>query len=278
MPIDRAFVVHGEPGWDEATPVGEFALFDVRDGKVERTTRTPEDYGLNRCKPEDLAGGDAEHNANALADVFSGKDKGPHRDALLMSTSLVLEVQGTASDAKDGVQMAANAIDSGDAAALLENLRNHFAADERLSATNGESLGGACCTGRCDQFRRARSPRRTAGAKRVRRHRRNKGPFSCRGQACRHGPGSRQAQARTYAEGGAAAISVLTEPSRFDGSMAHLEEVVAAVPDTPVMRKDFLVEPVQVLEARRSGCQRHPAHCDDALGRTSSEGNARYCL
>jgi len=60
-------------------------------------------------------------------------------------------------------------------------------------------------------------------------------------------------QARKYAAGGAAAISVLTEPSRFAGDLAHLEEVVAAVPDTPVMRKDFLVESVQVLEARRAG-------------------------
>lgn len=60
-------------------------------------------------------------------------------------------------------------------------------------------------------------------------------------------------RARAYAAGGAAAISVLTEPSRFDGELAHLEEVVAAVPDTPVMRKDFLVDPVQVLEARKAG-------------------------
>jgi indole-3-glycerol phosphate synthase len=60
-------------------------------------------------------------------------------------------------------------------------------------------------------------------------------------------------RAKTYAAGGAAAISVLTEPSRFDGELAHLESVVAAVPDTPVMRKDFLVDPVQVLEARRAG-------------------------
>ncbi len=60
-------------------------------------------------------------------------------------------------------------------------------------------------------------------------------------------------RARAYADGGAAAISVLTEPSRFDGELAHLEEVVAAVPATPVMRKDFLVEPVQVLEARAAG-------------------------
>ena len=60
-------------------------------------------------------------------------------------------------------------------------------------------------------------------------------------------------RAQAYAEGGAAAISVLTEPSRFDGELAHLEEIVAAVPGTPVMRKDFLVEPVQVLEARAAG-------------------------
>jgi len=64
---------------------------------------------------------------------------------------------------------------------------------------------------------------------------------------------SRAKQAASYAAGGAAAISVLTEPSRFDGDLAHLEEVVAAVPGTPVMRKDFLVEPVQVHEARKAG-------------------------
>jgi len=64
---------------------------------------------------------------------------------------------------------------------------------------------------------------------------------------------SRQSRAQLYAKGGAAAISVLTEPSRFSGSLDHLEEVVAAVPETPVMRKDFLVAPVQILEARRSG-------------------------
>jgi anthranilate phosphoribosyltransferase len=126
MPIERAFVVHGAPGWDEASPVGEFALFDVLPGKVSETTRTPEDYGLQRCKPEDLAGGDAEHNANELLRVFSGEDKGAHRDALLMGASLVLEVQGSASDARQGVDIAAAALDGGDAASFLEGLREHF--------------------------------------------------------------------------------------------------------------------------------------------------------
>jgi indole-3-glycerol phosphate synthase len=68
------------------------------------------------------------------------------------------------------------------------------------------------------------------------------------------GPGhDRGEQARRYAAGGAAAISVLTEPSRFSGALEHLEDVVAAVPGVPVMRKDFLVDPVQVLEARKAG-------------------------
>ena len=66
---------------------------------------------------------------------------------------------------------------------------------------------------------------------------------------------SRAERARAYAGGGAAAISVLTEPSRFDGHLGHLEEVVTAVSadQVPVMRKDFLVDEVQILEAKASG-------------------------
>ncbi len=126
MPIERAFVVHGEPGWDEATPVGDFVLYDVRDGTVTETLRTPENYGLDRCKPEELAGGDAEYNANELRRVFGGDDKGPHRDALLMGASLVLEVLGMAKDAKQGIEIATSGIDDGAAKKLLADLKAHF--------------------------------------------------------------------------------------------------------------------------------------------------------
>jgi indole-3-glycerol phosphate synthase len=58
-----------------------------------------------------------------------------------------------------------------------------------------------------------------------------------------------------YAQGGAAAVSVLTEPSRFDGSLEHLRQASAALApfNVPTMRKDFLVDPYQVLEARAAG-------------------------
>jgi len=126
MPLERAFVVHGEPGWDEATPAGDFWLYDVSPGNVTESKRSPEDYGLKRCDPAALEGGDAEHNARELVRVFTGEDKGAHRDALLLGTSLVLEVQGDARDAKDGVAQAAAAIDDGRAEAFLDALRAHF--------------------------------------------------------------------------------------------------------------------------------------------------------
>jgi indole-3-glycerol phosphate synthase len=63
------------------------------------------------------------------------------------------------------------------------------------------------------------------------------------------------ARVRAYAEGGAAAVSVLTEPSRFDGSLEHLHQAAAALLPlkVPAMRKDFLVDPYQILEARAAG-------------------------
>ncbi len=67
------------------------------------------------------------------------------------------------------------------------------------------------------------------------------------------GEENRISRAAAYCQGGAAAISVLTEPARFDGAIEHLEEVVAAAGDVPVMRKDFLVDVAQVLEAKAAG-------------------------
>jgi len=65
-------------------------------------------------------------------------------------------------------------------------------------------------------------------------------------------PAAAAERARTYERAGATAISVLTEPERFGGDMSHLEAAAEAV-DVPVMRKDFLVDPVQIFEARAAG-------------------------
>jgi anthranilate phosphoribosyltransferase len=122
MPIQRVFVIHGEPGWDEATPVGPFELYDVRPGRVSRELRDPRDLGLPRCTAGDLAGGDAEHNAIGLRAVFEGRDRGAHRDAVVLNAALALEVTGAVPTAAAGVAAAGEAIERGDAARLLVRL------------------------------------------------------------------------------------------------------------------------------------------------------------
>ncbi len=120
MPIERAFVVHGAAGWDEATPIGPFLLLDVRPGAVQREIRDPAQLGLARCAPADLAGGDAAENGRRLAAVFDG-EAGPHRDALLLGAALALEVAGEAAP-RDGLARAAAALDGGAGRRLLAEL------------------------------------------------------------------------------------------------------------------------------------------------------------
>ncbi len=125
MPIQRCFVVHGEPGWDEATPVGPFTVFDVRPGLVRRQKRDPAHYGTPRCLPADLEGGDAATNAQAIEDVLMGRDTGPHRDALVLGAGLALDLTGRARGLRRGVELARRTLASGGGAALLGRLRAH---------------------------------------------------------------------------------------------------------------------------------------------------------
>lgn len=119
MPLERAFVIHGAPGWDEVTPVGPYHLFDVQPGSVDETVEDPLDLGIARCSPSDLIGGDADHNAGRIRDVFEGEE-GPHRDALVLGASLALRVTGH--DPREALDAAASSIDDGRAAALLQEL------------------------------------------------------------------------------------------------------------------------------------------------------------
>lgn len=122
LPIERTFVIHGACGWDEPTPIGPFTLFDVTPGRVQESTRTPEAYGLARCRPAELAGGDASYNAQALRAVLRGEARGAHRDCLLLGAALALEVAGEVATPAAGMARAAAAIDEGAAGALLERL------------------------------------------------------------------------------------------------------------------------------------------------------------
>jgi anthranilate phosphoribosyltransferase len=130
MNAERALVIHGAEGWDEPTPCGPFAVFDVRAGTVSREQRSPADYGLAACSVGDLAGGDAAHNARLLRRALSGEERGPQRDALLLGAALALEVTGVEAAPRLAVARAAAAIDSGAAASLLSKLAQFGAAGQ----------------------------------------------------------------------------------------------------------------------------------------------------
>ena len=123
----KAFVVHGTDGIDELTTTGESVVARVEDSetgesKLRASRITPEMAGLPRAQLEDFVGGNVTTNAALLFDVLTGI-KGPRRDIVLLNAAAGLVAAGLADDLKIGVEMGAEAIDSGQAAATLEKLR-----------------------------------------------------------------------------------------------------------------------------------------------------------
>jgi anthranilate phosphoribosyltransferase len=141
--VERAFVIHGAEGWDEPTPIGPFALFDVDHRGVRAERRSPADYGLAPCRASELVGGDAAYNARELAGVLSGAQRGAHRDALLLGAALALEVSGAQSTPRAALAHAARAIDSGAARALLDGLQRFGAQIAGASAATRTQDGAA---------------------------------------------------------------------------------------------------------------------------------------
>jgi anthranilate phosphoribosyltransferase len=118
LAVERAFVVHGAGGFDEATPTGPVLLLDVRPARVLEHALEPRDFGLARCSPEDLAGGDAGENAERLRALFRG-ERGPLRDALCLNAALVLLLLEREHAPRAALAAAAQALDGGRAREFL---------------------------------------------------------------------------------------------------------------------------------------------------------------
>ena len=117
----RIWVTHGEGGLDEITPAGTTWVAELKDGAVTTFEITPEEAGLARSKLSALKGGDAEFNAAALRAVLAG-ERNAFRDAAVMTAAAALTVAERVDGLKAGAQAAAEAIDSGRAAAALQSL------------------------------------------------------------------------------------------------------------------------------------------------------------
>ena len=117
---ERAWVVHGQ-GMDEITITGETQVAEWRDGQVRLFRVTPEAVGLPRSALADLTGGGPEENAQALRDLLAGKASA-YRDIVLINAAAAFLVGDKVETLRDGVALAAQAIDDGHAHAALEQL------------------------------------------------------------------------------------------------------------------------------------------------------------
>ncbi len=118
---EACWICHGEGGMDEIVPTGTTWISELKDGKITSFTLTPEEAGLERSSFEQLKGGDAEHNADALRHVLAGKPSA-FRDAAVMTAAAALVVAGREPGLKQGVAAAQKAIDTGAAEAALTKL------------------------------------------------------------------------------------------------------------------------------------------------------------
>ncbi|MBX9618502.1 MAG: anthranilate phosphoribosyltransferase [Hyphomicrobiales bacterium] len=118
---EHVWVMHASDGLDEITVSGETSVAEYRDGTVRLFSVKPEDAGLKRYPRGALAGGDAKHNAEAIRAMLDG-EPGAHRDAVLLNAGAGLIVAGKVSSLAEGAAMAAQAIDNGNASAVLARL------------------------------------------------------------------------------------------------------------------------------------------------------------
>ena len=119
---ERAMVVHGAPGMDEISPCGPTRVAELNGGRVSAYEVTPEDFGIEPVEPKSLAGGEPEENAAVVRAVVKGRARGAARSAVLVNAAAAFVVAERADSLRDGARAAADAIDSGVAGSVLDNL------------------------------------------------------------------------------------------------------------------------------------------------------------
>jgi anthranilate phosphoribosyltransferase len=116
---ETAYVFYGEDGLDELTTTCPSYIYRLVDGEITHAEFTPEDFGVSRATREDLLGGDAATNRAITLEVLGG-ERGPRRDIALVNAAPAIVAAGLADGFTEAMGLAIQALDSGDALAVLE--------------------------------------------------------------------------------------------------------------------------------------------------------------
>lgn len=118
--VRRGMVVYGQDSLDEISMAAPTSVCEIKDGWFQSYEITPEQFGYTRCAKEDLVGGTPTENAAIARAIINGEDRGPKRCAVCLNAGAALYITGAAETMEAGVRLAENIIDSGKAAAKLE--------------------------------------------------------------------------------------------------------------------------------------------------------------
>ena len=118
--VKRGMVVYGMDKLDEISLSAPTKVCEIKDGALHTYEIKPEDFGLSRCKKEDLAGGDPKENAAITLSILEG-EKGAKRDAILLNAGAALYIGEKAKSMQEGINLAARLIDSKKALKVLED-------------------------------------------------------------------------------------------------------------------------------------------------------------
>ncbi len=119
----HALVVHGEPGMDEVSPMGPTRVAELVDGVVSERTISPEDFGMQPCSAEELAGGEPMENAEVIMAVLEGAGQAGARSAVLLNAGAAIYVSGATETLEASVDLAREALDNGQALEALNLLK-----------------------------------------------------------------------------------------------------------------------------------------------------------
>ena len=116
--VKRGMVVYGMDKLDEISLSSSTKICEIKDGWYKTYVINPEDFGFEKCTKEDLKGGDPEENAKITLAILKG-EKGYKRNAVLLNAGASLYIGGKAASFKEGIELAAQIIDSGKALEVL---------------------------------------------------------------------------------------------------------------------------------------------------------------
>ena len=118
--VTKGMVVYGQDRLDEISMSAETTVCEIRNGNFHTYTITPEQFGFQRCRKDELKGGTPEENARITRSILSGQEQGPKYQAVCLNAGAALYVTGKARSLEEGVEMAGERINSKDALRKLE--------------------------------------------------------------------------------------------------------------------------------------------------------------